>query len=71
MIYRRRKVKQEEKTEMQIFKEKFPRTDKKNSYYIEHDGMGKILTLDSKNKDIIAYAKEIGLLEEQIAKIGG
>ena len=64
MIYRR-KIEQQEKTEMQIFKERFPRTDKKNSYYIEYDGSGKIRSLESKNKDILAYAKEIGLLEER------
>ena len=28
----RKKIKQEEKTEVQLFNEKFPRTNKKNSY---------------------------------------
>jgi len=60
----RKKIKQEEKTELQLFNEKFPRTNKKNAYYIEYDAFGKILAIDSKNKDIIAYAKEIGLLKE-------
>jgi len=60
----RKKIKQEEKTEVQLFNEKFPRTNKKNSYYIEYDAFGKILAIDSKNKDIIAHAKELGLLKE-------
>ena len=60
----RRKIEEKDKTEVQLFNEKFPRTNKKNSFYIEYDNNGKILAIDSKNKDIIAYAKKLGLLKE-------
>jgi len=60
----RKKIEEKDKTEVQLFNEKFPRTNKKNSFYIEYDAFGKILAIDSKNKDIIAYAKELGLLKE-------
>ena len=60
----RRKINQEDKTEVQIFNEKFPRTDKKNAYYIEYDAFGKILSIESKNPDIIAHAKKLGLLKD-------
>ena len=60
----RKQIKQEEKTELQIFNEKFPRTDKKNAYYIEYDGSGNIIAIESKNKDIIAHAKKLGLLKD-------
>ena len=57
----RKKIEQQEKTEVQLFNEKFPRTNKKNSFYIEYDANGKILAIESENKDIIAYAKKLGL----------
>jgi len=61
---RLKKAKTEQnKTEVELFGEKFPRSNKKNSYRIEYNALGEILGIESENPKIIAYAKKIGLIE--------
>jgi len=51
-----------EKTEIQIFNEKF--RGKVNRFTVIADPLGKIISIESENKEIIAYAKKLGLKNE-------
>jgi hypothetical protein len=46
-------------TEQSEFNKKFP--NKNKSYRISFDVMGNILSIDTKDKEILAYAKTLGL----------
>jgi|TARA_R100001530_G_scaffold132956_1_gene105821 hypothetical protein len=46
-------------TEIQEFHQKFP--DKKLSYSIFSDNNGRIISIETDNKEIIKYVKQIGL----------
>ena len=49
-------------TELSEFNKKF--LNKKKSYVISSDMIGNIISIDTKDKEIIAYAKELGLKVE-------
>jgi hypothetical protein len=49
-------------TELSEFNKKF--LNKKKSYAISSDMIGNIISIDTKDKEIIAYAKELGLKVE-------
>jgi len=49
-------------TELSEFNKKF--LNKKKSYVISSDMIGNIISIDTKDKEIIAYAKELGLIVE-------
>ena len=57
-----REIKDEDKTEIELFHIKFP-DDKKYSYSIRYNATGKILGIESTNPKIMAYAKKLGLVE--------
>jgi len=48
-----------DKNEMQLFTEKF--AGKGIRLYVEADSMGKITRIDCDNKEVISYAKKLGL----------
>ena len=49
-------------TELSEFNKKF--LNKKKSYVISSDMIWNIISIDTKDKEIIAYAKELGLIVE-------
>ena len=52
-----------EKTEMRIFSEKFGGKHKR--YGVEANALGVIISIDSDDKEIIAFAKELGLKQDE------
>jgi len=53
-----------EKTEMQIFADKFWVKGKKRKFRINGDASGKIISIETDDKEILAYAKELGLKQD-------
>jgi len=51
-----------DKNEMHLFAEKF--VGKGIRLYVEADNAGKIIRIDSENKEVIAYAKKLGLKQD-------
>ena len=50
-----------ESTEMEIFANKFLAKGKKRKFRINGNALGKITSIETDDKEIIAYAKELGL----------